>query len=61
MTDMQFCKAQLRAAKAKTDLIGNLFSIGPAGILPLLELQTISHNARGADCGSWLAGSLLSS
>jgi hypothetical protein len=33
MSDMQFCKAQVRAVKAKTELLGISFSIGEGGIL----------------------------
>ena len=33
MSDMQFCKEQVRAVKAKTDRLGISFSIGEVGIL----------------------------
>jgi len=66
MSDMRFCRAQVRAVKAKTDWLGISFQSAkekfcrPRSVRPLLEHRTKRHTGRRADCGSWLAGSVLS-
>jgi hypothetical protein len=55
MSDMQFCKAQVRAVKAKTDCRGISSSIGegefcrPRSVRPLLECRTKSHTGGCAE------------
>ena len=58
MSDMQFCKAQVRAVKAKTDYLGINFWIDEGGILQTqvgasaAGAPNKSHTGRRADCGS---------
>ena len=63
MSDMQFCKAQLRAVEAKVTGWESVFSIGELGILQTQVGASASAapnkksiTERRADCGSWLAG-----
>jgi len=56
MSDMQFCTAQVRAVKAKTDSLGISFSIGQEGVLQTLRCVRFwsaeqKATGRRADCG----------